>query len=123
MTKINTESHGLIPAMVGDIVRYGSGEIIGAKVVVGKINTDTVTTPQGVHYSMRYCTLLHRPLQAGHWIQAFLRSPDDHEGSWTDFVQLGEGYAEKAADGVTRRHMQESWRDHSEWANKERASE
>lgn len=54
------------------------------------------------------CVECGREFKPGEYLQAFLRSPEDPKGSWTEGVRVDEGYQERSLvnqDTIRRRHV------------------
>lgn len=53
------------------------------------------------------CIVCGEEFKSGDWIQAFLSSPDDPNGSWTKAVQIDDNFQERVVangNNITRRH-------------------
>lgn len=57
------------------------------------------------------CCVCGREFKPGEYMQGFLRSPDDPEGSWSEPVEIDEGFQDRVARAnckIKRRHYKES---------------
>jgi len=55
------------------------------------------------------CVVCGKAFKSGDWLQAFLRSPDDENGSWTDAVQVDDLFQERIkfnGGKIKRRHYE-----------------